>query len=294
MRISIAMSIAVAAAVAIAACSSVDLQNMNSVLGAAQSLAQATTEPTEQQEAEIGQQWAATLVGASPLVHDAAPERYLNRVGRWVASRSERPDLPWRFGILDSEDINAFSTPGGYVFVTRGLVVRLRSESELAGVLGHEITHVVRRHQLHAMRTASGIAAGANWLSQYVPQNGATGIVSGRLVGGVKEIMQRGLDKSDEYEADRDGVVLAARAGYDPYGLPGVLQMLQGLNPQDSSVALLFATHPSPGARLDALDRAMGTHFDVYAGQAENVARFQSVFAPASGQPAKKRKKNAA
>jgi predicted Zn-dependent protease len=282
MKFSIAAGV-VCAAVTVAACSAVDLQNMNvnSMLGAAQSLAQATAEPSEQQEAEIGRQWAATLVGASPLLNDASRERYVNRVGRWVSLHSERPNLPWRFGILDDGDINAFSTPGGYVFVTRGLLVRLHSEAELAGVLGHEISHVVRRHQLHAMRTANGIAAGTNWLSQYIPQNGATGVISERLVSGVKEIMQRGLDKSDEYEADRDGVVLAARAGYDPYGLPGVLQMLQGVNPQDSSVALLFATHPAPGARLDALDRAMGTRFDGYAQQADNAARFQSELAPA-------------
>jgi predicted Zn-dependent protease len=86
--------------------------------------------------------------------------------------------------------------------------------------------------------------------------------------------MLRGLDKDEEFEADRMGVVIAARSGYDPYGLVAVLQMLQSLNPKDSELALMFATHPDPGSRLDALDRAMGTRLEVFAKQPQVAERY--------------------
>jgi predicted Zn-dependent protease len=98
--------------------------------------------------------------------------------------------------------------------------------------------------------------------------------VKEKLVGGIKEIMLRGLDKDDEFEADRMGVVIAARAGYDPFGLPSVLQMLQSLNPKSSELSLMFATHPDPGSRLDALDRAVGTRLDPLASQPQAAGRY--------------------
>jgi predicted Zn-dependent protease len=269
-----------AASVLAAGCSTADLQNLNvnQVLDTANRLSQSTQEPTEQQEAEIGRQWAATLTGAAPLVHYVEVERYVNRVGMWVAMQSERPNLPWRFGVLDDADINAFAAPGGYVFITRGLLQHMHSEAELAGVLGHEISHVVRKHQLRAVQRATGMSDLADIVSQHVQTpTGVSGVVSDRLLSGFKEVMSRGLDRSDELEADRMGVVLAARAGYNPYGLPAVLQMLQSLNPQDASLALMFATHPAPTARLDALDQVMDQRFDIYTAQAENIDRFRNV-----------------
>ncbi len=86
--------------------------------------------------------------------------------------------------------------------------------------------------------------------------------------------MLRGLDKNDEFEADRMGVVIATRSGYDPFGLPAVLQTLQSMNPQDSGLALMFSTHPAPGARLDELERVMATRLDRYAGQPQLAERF--------------------
>ena len=214
-------------------------------------------------------------MGAAPLVDNTEVQRYVNRVGRWLSLHSERPDLNWQFGVLDSPNINAFATPGGYVFITRGLLERMKSESELAGALAHEISHVVKKHHLAAMRKGAGIQAGTDILSEYVAQSGQrSAVAKDRLIGGAKEVMLRGLDKSDEFEADRMGVVIAARSGYDPYGLPAVLQMLQAMDPKDSELALLFATHPDPNARLDALDRAMGSRLDRFAGQPQAAERF--------------------
>src|SRR5260370_10730485 len=126
-------------------------------------------------------------------------------------------------------------------------LARLKNEAERDGLLAHEITNVVKNRHLGAMRKGKGLEAGASALSDYLAQQGQRSpVAKERLVGGIKEVTLRGLDKDDEFEADRMGVVIAARAGYDPYGLPSVLQMLQSLNPQDSSLALMFATHPDP------------------------------------------------
>jgi len=97
-----------------------------------------------EEEARIGTQISGNLLGAVPLVRDDTLQRYVNLVGNWVALHSGRKDVDWRFGVLDTEDINAFAAPGGYIFLTKGLYRRLNSEAELAGVLGHEIAHVTK------------------------------------------------------------------------------------------------------------------------------------------------------
>lgn len=249
------------------------------LIDTARSVAQATTEIDEKQEVQLGQEWAAVLLGAAPLVADPNLQRYVNTVGRWLASHSERPDLNWRFGVLESDNINAFATPGGYVLVTKGLAMRMRSEAELAGVLAHEIAHVVQKHHLKAIQKGAWAQVGANVASEYLNQRSRNPVGSAagqRLLSGMKEVMLRGLDKDDEFEADRMGVVIAARAGYDPFGLPAVLQLLNTL-PQDSALELLFATHPPPNDRLDALERATGANLDRYAAQPQVSERYARV-----------------
>ncbi len=251
--------------------------NLNRLIDTARDLTTATTEVGDAQELEIGREYAAVLLGAAPLVADPALQRYVNALGRWVAQHTERPDLAWQFGVLDSDNLNAFATPGGFVFVTRGLLAKLRSEAELAGVLAHEIGHVVKKHHLNAIRKGAGMQAGMNIVGDYLAQRGRNPEITSRLVSGMKEVMLRGLDKDDEFEADRMGVVIAARSGYDPYGLPAVLQTLSAMNPQDSGLALLFATHPAPADRLDALDAAMGTRLDRFAPGARGSEEFLRV-----------------
>jgi predicted Zn-dependent protease len=209
-------------------------------------------------EIRIGQHIAGTLLGAAPLVDDAALQRYVNRVGRWVALQSERPDLPWTFGVIQSPDLNAFAAPGGYVFVTKGLYALLSDESELAGVLAHEIAHVTQRHHLKVMQQSQLIGAGSKLLTKKITGNERTRA----LLGSGAEIMARGLDKTAEFEADRMGVVLATRAGYDSYGLPAVLQEIGQVPQSASAVGLLFKTHPHPDERLSRLSEAMGSRFD--------------------------------
>jgi predicted Zn-dependent protease len=241
--------------------------DLNRIVDTAKSIGQATTQMTEAQEIDLGKQWAATLLGAAPLMAHPELQSYVNALGRWISLHSERPDLPWQFGVLESDNVNAFATPGGYVLLTKGLLARLKNEAELAGVLGHEITHVIQKHHLKAIQKGAGLQVGANILTEFAAAKGRNPAAADKLVGGIKELMLRGLDKDDEFESDRMGVVLAARAGYDPYGLPAVLQMLNSMNASDSELALMFSTHPTPSARLDALERAMGSQLDRFPGK---------------------------
>ncbi|BBP00887.1 hypothetical protein SFSGTM_15950 [Sulfuriferula nivalis] len=224
-------------------------------------------------EIQIGRQVSGNLLGASPLVKDAKLQNYVNLVGRWVALQSERPDLPWQFGVIESNDINAFSAPGGFVFITKGLYKKLNNESDLAGVLGHEIAHVVRKHQLKILQQSQIIGLGADALGREVKGQAALQ----NLIGSGAEIMSRKLDKSAEFEADRMGLVLAARAGYDAYGLPTVLEEIGHVAPGDSSVALLFKTHPAPDVRFAMLSEAVGDRLDNLPAGKELANRFYRI-----------------
>ena len=116
---------------------------------------QASKTIDEPEEIEIGHGIATNLLGASPLLPDNRVQQYVNQVGRWLSLHTERPDLPWQFGVLESTDVNAFATPGGTIFITNGLLQRLNNESELAGVLAHEMVHVLRKHHLAALQKAA-------------------------------------------------------------------------------------------------------------------------------------------
>ncbi len=212
-----------------------------------------------EEEVRIGRQIAGNLLGAVPLVRDDVLQRYVNLVGRWVAQQSGRNEVTWRFGVIDSDAINAFAAPGGYVFVTKGLYRMLDNEAELAGVLGHEIAHVTKKHHLKVLKQSTLIGALGQAASRKV--QGSDPAVQ-NLIGNGAEIMARGLDKSAEFEADRVGIVFAARAGYDPWGLPNVLQGLAGLPSGDNRTSLLYKTHPHPADRLAELGEAVGDRFD--------------------------------
>lgn len=218
---------------------------------------------SEEEETAIGRQIAGNLLGAAPLVKDKPLQKYVNNIGRWVASQSERPDLAWHFGVIETNDINAFAAPGGYIFVTRGLYRLLGDEAELAGVLAHEVGHVIRKHHLKILQQSQLVDLGGKLLSK---QAGGNDKIR-NLIGSGAEIVSRALDKGAEFEADRIAVVLAARAGYDAFGLPGVLQEIGHTGSGDSSVALLFKTHPHPDERLAKLGNAMDSRFDGLKGQ---------------------------
>ena len=215
--------------------------------------------PSKEEEIALGREITGSLLGAAPLVKDEALQKYVNQVGRWVANQSERADLPWKFGVIDSADLNAFAAPGGYVLLTKGLYQKIQSEAQLAGVLGHEIAHIVKKHQLKVLQKQQLLGYGASRLSGLF---GKKDKLAKKALNTGAEISARGLDKDAEFEADRMGLTLAYRAGYDAYGLPDVLQTIGQTNKSDSSVALLFKTHPSPDERLAKLGDSIGDKLD--------------------------------
>jgi predicted Zn-dependent protease len=215
--------------------------------------------PSKEEEIQLGREITGNLLGASPLVNDAALQNYVNKVGRWIADQGERANLPWHFGVIESEDINAFAAPGGYVIITKGLYRKLENEAQLAGVLAHEIAHVIKNHHLKILQKSQLLDLGADLLGK---QLGKDNQIIQKVIGSGAEICARSLDKSAEFESDRMGVVLTARAGYEPYGLPEVLQTIGQTGKNESSVALLFKTHPHPDDRLIKLDDAIGNRLD--------------------------------
>ena len=245
---------------------------LNKMVDTVKNVGKAVKDIEEPEEIGIGRDVASRLLGAAPLVPDANMQRYVNRVGRWLAVQSERPDLPWHFGVLDSPNVNAFAVPGGTIFITRGLLDRMRNEAELAGVLGHEIVHVLKKHHLKAIQKGAQSALAGDAAQIALRDKG--GAARDKLIAFSTEMYARGLDKSDELEADRLGIVIAARAGYDAYGLPSVLQTLQAMNAQDSQLALMFKTHPAPAERLDTITAKMQPVLDQYAGQPQLAERF--------------------
>jgi predicted Zn-dependent protease len=256
------------------------LQNLNtgdiqSALSIGKKMVAANKDIPEDKEIDMGNGITSNLLGAAPLVRDDALQKYVNRIGLWLALHTERPNLPWRFGVTEDADVNAFSMPGGTVLITRGLYEKLRNESELAGVLAHEISHVLRKHQLKAIKSQLGHEWQIEFATDIAAHNGgSTAKNSLKAFTAGTELFTRGLDKNDEFEADRMGVVIAARSGYNPYGLVGALQTLDAVNPQDGGVALMFKTHPAPAKRLELLSVAMGAQLDSYADNAKEPVRF--------------------
>jgi predicted Zn-dependent protease len=246
--------------------------DLNQIVNTVKNAAKATQDIAEPEEIAIGSDMAARLLGAAPLLADPKLQQYVNHIGRWLAAQTERPNLPWQFGVLDAPELNAFAVPGGTIFVTKGLLATMGSEAELAGVLAHEIAHVLKKHHLKAIQKNAQTALAGDALSTALKDSRSPG--REKLVSFGNEMYTRGLDKSDELEADRLGVVIAARGGYDAYGLPTVLQTLQAMNAEDSALALMFKTHPPPAERLDALGEKMQPTLDRYARQPQLSDRF--------------------
>lgn len=221
----------------------------------------------EAREIEIGRQLAAVLLGSKPMHPDAGLQRYVNQLGRWIALQSSRPTLPWTFTVLDDPGFNAFAAPGGYIFLTKGVIDRV-DEAELAGILAHEITHVTDRHHLNALRQKARAGAFTQLIGSQIRTNNAVGtLVSQQVLNLVRNLYSSGLDQQDEFDADRHGVVLAARSGFDPYGLPSVLQQLRTQAPDNPLFTLSLSTHPPAQQRLDLLGEAMGRRLDPLAGK---------------------------
>lgn len=230
---------------------------------------------TYEEERAIGKQLAGSILGASKLVDDQELQAYVNRVGRWLATQSDRPDIDWVFGVIESDSINAFAAPGGYILLTSGLYKRLETEAQLAAVLGHEIAHITEKHHLELIRQSSLVNEGSNLAkSQAKGKAGVADDFVQNLIGNGAEIMARGLDKSSEYEADMIGMTLAAKSGYTPLGLAEVVTKLAEKPPVGDMMALLKSTHPSPEQRLEEIDEALDSKLEKRIEQPSLESRF--------------------
>ena len=210
-----------------------------------------------QDELDLGPMIAGRILGAAPLVKDPAMQKRVNLIGRWLASRSSRPELPWTFGVIDDGEINAFAAPGGYILITRGLYQLLGSDDEVAAVLGHELSHVVQRDHYEVLRKQELQGAGRDVALSGVNTGGG---VAGSLARGYIErngaaIMLTQLDRNAEYRADQAAGIYLARAGSNPLVFYAVLQKMTALGSSSQRLTQLYKTHPSLDKRLDALDK---------------------------------------
>lgn len=210
-----------------------------------------------EKEGEIGFGIAATVAGRYPLVEDRELLRYVNLVGQAVAQQSIRyGEVPFRFGVLDTEDVNAFAAPGGYIFVTRGALALMETEAALAGVLAHEVAHVDQKHVLDEIRRSSVM----NSVQEESQLDGAILDQIAELGG---SMLFMGLSREDEMESDSIGVLYAVATGYQAAGLVQFLESLVAAEEVEGEpsegMQEWLATHPSTAERLEVLRAQLET-----------------------------------
>ena len=246
-----------AVVLALSGCSGISLGPVTAdeVLKAGSAVAASQHQYTPEEERQIGRVVAARVLGTYPLWDDPARTRYLNLVGQTVARQVGRPGTDWRFALLDTDTVNAFSCPGGYVFVTRGLFQSCGSEAELAAVLAHECGHVAGEHVLNEIKRSNLISAGVSIVADRAG-NGLTADLM-RQIGekGADVLIVRGMSRKDEFDADARGCRVAHGAGYATQPYAEFLLRLDARMAQGSGGALasLAKTHPRPSARLQQL-----------------------------------------
>lgn len=204
-----------------------------------------TTTPMDRaQEAALGREMVLTLLSDHALVNDISLQTYVNELGRWLSLESTQPDLPWTFGVLDSSRVAAYAAPGGYVFVTRGLLDKMGHEAELASLLAREIAHVTDRHVLKALARR------------------ATGHPKATVPALARELYAQGLEPDDQFAADLSAVHLIARTGFNPHALPSAIRLASPRGPETTFLAALMGQDALTRQRLNRLKQFMGTRFD--------------------------------
>jgi len=246
-------------------------------LDVAEKVGAAVVPISTEQEIEIGRGVAATVAGHYTLYRDTTLTRYVNLVGNAVAAANPRPDVVYRFAVLDSDEVNAFAAPGGYVFVTRGALALMEDESMLAGVLAHEVTHVNQRDVIEEIQDRARTEIGISEAAERIDITGEEYLQKAIGVGANALFM--GLGREDEIEADTIGMRMASDTGYDRAGLERFVELLEE-HDDDESLSLLEKTHPDPDDRLDALEDAMRRIPLDRVGKVMATARFQRATGP--------------
>jgi len=205
---------------------------------------------SENEERQIGAAVSEKVRQRYGVVRDPAVHRYVSLVGAVVVRGSTRPGIAWQFIVLDTDGVNAFAAPGGFIHITRGALALMSSEAELAGVLAHEAIHVTERHTINAIRTTKLKNMGL----ELAPGGGLTREAITRIAGEAYNMIYAGYSRGEELESDRLGVVLADKAGYDPKGIGGFLTALTARNKGVAQKQGLFASHPEMKERFEKLD----------------------------------------
>lgn len=245
-----------------------------------------------QQEAQMGAEYSAQINAQLPIVQDAEINRYVNVLGDSIANLADDRGLDYQFYIVNDASVNAFAVPGGYIYVNRGLIDRTTNLSQLAGVLGHEIGHVVRRHSVKQMEKAQGANIGVMLGCTLINVCGSQAAQAAINVGGSALFAKFGRD--DEREADEEAVKNVVRAGIHPKGIPEMFQIL--LNERTTNPGALegwFATHPGEQDRITETS-AMVAKYDpaILRTLASNTTRYNDFKARVRSLPAPPRTAN--
>jgi predicted Zn-dependent protease len=211
---------------------------------------------SESQEIATGKQLDAEVRRQMGVYGDAELQRYVNDVGQRLARDSHRPNLPWHFTVVDQPAVNAFALPGGYIYITRGILPFLDNEAEFAGVIGHEIGHVTARHSAAAYSKATSAGVGLALLGIFVPSTRPLQGLAETALGVL--FLKHGRD--DELEADRLGAEYTAKNGWDPEGIAGMLTTLARIDEASGSrrgVPNWLSTHPAPADRVQQVSASV-------------------------------------
>ncbi|MGH7544300.1 MAG: M48 family metalloprotease [Gemmatimonadota bacterium] len=231
------------------------------------------------QEIEIGRGIAATIAGHYGVVEDSPLDAYVRLVGTTVASVDPRSDVRYRFALLDTDEVNAFAAPGGYVFVTRGALAIMEDEAMLAGVLAHEVGHVNHKDVVEEIQSRARTDLGITEAADRVDVTGEEYLQKAVESGASALFM--GLSREDELAADAFGVRTAGAAGYDPSGLRRFVEAISKAPSEKRS--LLTKTHPDANDRIAAMDREIGGIPAADRGTVTASARFRAQTEGAAG-----------
>lgn len=245
-----------------------NLSNVDTATSTAQRLKPKSEQQQSAEELALGPQIAGRALGARKLWDDAAAQQRVNTIGHWMAMQTTRPELPWSFGIIDTDEVSAFAAPGGYVLVTRGLYELLSTDAEVAAVLGHEIAHCVQRDHYNVIRKQEMASTTKDIGMAEIRQEAASTEVAQTQVGSAAinfaltyvekygaTILLTSLDRAAEYQADHAAEIYVARAGMNPLALYSVLQKMAALGRESPKLATLYRTHPALDDRMDRIDK---------------------------------------
>jgi predicted Zn-dependent protease len=210
---------------------------------------------SEEQEIEIGSKYAPEVEKQSGgRIPDPKLQNYINNIGQRLASVSHRPNLDYQFTAVNDKSVNAFALPGGFIFITKGMLSKLQTESQLAGILSHEITHVVARHSAEVMSQQIGINI---LLSSVTSEKTPNGVLT--AVDMTHRILSLSYSREQERQADLGGLNYMVKAGYNPRGIVETMEILQRQN--NIKQIEFFSTHPSHQNRIEYLIEQIGTYY---------------------------------